>query len=224
MEHDLEKRYFEKFAMNLLKEYKNLDIENFEKKEKPDWQDKLNNIGIEVTRDSIGTKFWADLEKVKDEKIPDEKIESFNKKFRKNGGRILDTKTATIMGIEKCSFGYNEKYVYIIPCHTDSFDRINLIIKEKTEKLNNIYNKVILDNRLFIFSPILINREMADEELKEIKNIQLNYKRNFNIIYVCILHEIYTFDLIKNEWNVTKMDEEIFNTISINSCNEVKCI
>ena len=56
------------------------------------------------------------------------------------------------------------------------------------------------------------------------ENIQLNYKRNFNIIYVCILHEIYTFDLIKNEWNVTKMDEEIFNTISINSCNEVKCI
>lgn len=224
MNHDGEKKYFEKFALNLLKEYKNINISGFKDAEEPDWQDKENSIGIEVTRDSVGTKFWADLEKVKDKKIPNKKIKNFNKKFKANGGRILDKKTAAIIGMKKCSFGYNDNYVYIIPSYNNSFERINLIIKEKTEKLNDHYEKTIQDNRLFIFSPMLINKEMADEELVEIKNIQLNNKRKFNIIYVCILHEIYTFDLIKNKWNVIKMDEKQFNNISINSCNEVKNI
>lgn len=222
MSHDEEKKYFEKFALNLLKEYKNIDISNFEHKEKPDWQDETNSIGIEVTRDSIGTKFWADLEKVKDKKIPDKKIKDFNKKFEKNGGRILDKEIASIMGIEKCSFGYNDRFVYIIPSYSDDFGRVNKKIEEKINKLNDIYEKKIQDNRLFIFSPILINKEMADEELIEIKNIQLNSRRKFNIIYVCILHEIYTFDFIKNKWDVIKMDENQFNNISINSSKEVK--
>lgn len=224
MKHNEEKKYFEKFALNLLKEYKKIDISNFKDKEEPDWQDEKNSIGIEVTRDSIGTKFWADLEKVKDKKISDKKIKEFNKKFKANGGRILDKKTASIIGIEKCSFGYNDNYVYIIPSYNNSFDRINIIINEKTEKMNDHYKETIQDNRLFIFSPMLINKEMADEELIEIKNNQIKFKRNFNIIYVCILHEIYTFDLIKNEWNAIKMDEMQFNKISIDSCNEVKNI
>ena len=224
MKHDEEKKYFEKFALNLLKEYKNIDISNFKDDEEPDWQDEINSIGIEVTRDSVGTKFWADLEKVKDKKIPDKKVKEFNKKFKANGGRVLDKKAASIIGIEKCGFGYNDNFVYIIPSYNNSFDRINIIIKEKAEKLNNHYKETIQDNRLFIFSPMLINKEMADKELIEIKNNQINLKRKFNIVYVCILHDIYTFDLIKNEWNVIKMDEKEFNKISIDSCNEVKNI
>ena len=66
--------------------------------------------------------------------------------------------------------------------------------------------------------------KVNDYPLIEIKNNQIKFKRNFNIIYVCILHEIYTFDLIKNEWNAIKMDEMQFNKISIDSCNEVKNI
>ena len=224
MKHDEEKKYFEKFALNLLKEYKNIDISNFKDDEEPDWQDEKNSTGIEVTRDSVGTKFWADLEKVKDKKISDKKVKEFNKRFKANGGRILDKKTASIIGIEECSFGYNNNFVYIIPSYNNSFDRINIIIKEKTEKLNAHYKETIQDNRLFIFSPMLINKEMADEELIEMKNNQIKFNRNFNIIFVCILQEIYTFDLIKNEWNAIKMDEMEFNKISIDSCNEVKNI
>lgn len=222
MKHNEEKKYFEKFALNLLKEYKNIDISNFKDDEEPDWQDEINSMGIEVTRDSVGTKFWADLEKVKDKKISDKKVKEFNKKFIVNGGRILDKKTASIIGIDKCSFGYNDNLVYIIPSYSNSFERINIIIKEKTKKLNDHYKEKIQDNRLFIFSPMLINKDMAAEELIEIKNNQINLKRNFNIIYVCILYEIYTFDLIKNELNVIKMDEIQFNKISVYSCNETR--
>lgn len=219
--HDLEKKYFEKFALNLLERYMNINISNFKDCEEPDWQDELNSIGIEVTRDSIGTKFWADLEKVQGKKIPEKDLKKFNSKFKANGGRVITKKQASIIGIDKCSFGFNDKYVYIIPCYTDGFERINKIIDNKTRKLNNNYKQKINDNRLFIFSPILVKGNMAEQELDEIIKIQKGKDRNFNIIYVCILHEIYIFDMLENKWNMVRMDKIEFDEISRKSSDEI---
>lgn len=221
-QHDSEKKYFERFAINLLKKYINMDISSFKNLEKPDWQDKFNNIGIEVTRDSIGTKFWADIEKVQGKKIADKDLKRFNRRFKGNGGRIITKEMASIIGIKKCSFGFNDRYVYIIPSYTDDFKRIDRIIVEKTKKLNKNYNKTISDNRLFIFSPILVNREIVEEELVQIKNIQNEYDRRFNIIYVCTLYNIYIFNIKENKVGIVEMDKEEFNKISIKSSKEIK--
>ncbi len=64
MKHDTEKKYFELFALKLLEKYINIDINDFADKEEPDWQNEINSVGIEVTRNSLGTKFWRELEKV----------------------------------------------------------------------------------------------------------------------------------------------------------------
>lgn len=220
-QHDYEKKYFERFAINLLKKYINIDISNFKDLEKPDWQDEFNSIGIEVTRDSVGTKFWADIEKVQGKKIADKDLKKFNNRFKANGGRIVTKQTASIIGIKQCSFGFNDRYVYIIPSYTDDFKRINEIIEDKTKKLNNDYNETIIDNRLFVFSPILVNTKMIEEELIQMENIQKEYDRKFNVIYVCILHEIYIFNIKESKVGILEMDEEEFNKISKESSKEI---
>ena len=71
MNHDDKKKYFELFALKILKEYQNVEIEKLIHDEKPDWQD-INN--------SIGTQFWSELEKVK-KPIPDKNIEIISQKI-----------------------------------------------------------------------------------------------------------------------------------------------
>ena len=223
MNHDDEKDYFELFALKLLKEYQNIDIEKIIHDEKPDWQDISNSIGIEITRNSIGTQFWSELEKVK-KPIPDKSIEKFNKRFRKNGGSVIPIEQARIIFNDKDkkdSFGFNEKYFYIIPSYNDDFSEVNRSLKEKLKKLNEIY-KEMHDNRLFIFSPIYANKEMIENELQNIINIQNEKKRKFNIVYVCLLHKLIIFNLNDNNWKCIQMDKDVFNKLSEEANKEVK--
>ena len=83
MNHDDKKKYFELFALKILKEYQNVEIEKLIHDEKTDWQDINNSIGIEITRNSIGTQFWSELEKVK-KPIP-EKMEEELSQLNKQG-------------------------------------------------------------------------------------------------------------------------------------------
>ena len=223
MNHDDKKKYFELFALKILKEYQNVEIEKLIHDEKPDWQDINNSIGIEITRNSIGTQFWSELEKVK-KPIPDKDIEKFNKRFRKNGGRVIPIEQARIIFNDKDkkdSFRFNEKYFYIITVYNDDFSEINRSLKEKLKKLNEIY-KEMNDNRLFIFSPIYANKEMIENELKNIINIQNDKKRKFNIVYVCLLHELLVFNLNENDWKCIQMDKDVFNKLSEETNKEVK--
>ena len=223
MNHDDKKKYFELFALKILKEYQNVEIEKLIHDEKTDWQDKNNSIGIEITRNSIGTQFWSELEKV-NKPIPDKDIEKFNKRFRKNGGRVIPIEQARIIFDDKDkkdSFRFNEKYFYIIPVYNDDFSEINRSLKEKLKKLNEIY-KEMNDNRLFIFSPIYANKEMIENELQNIINIQNDKKRKFNIVYVCLLHELLVFNLNENDWKCIQMDKDVFNKLSEETNKEVK--
>ena len=222
MNHDDEKKYFELFALKILKEYQNVEIEKLIHDEKPDWQDINNSIGIEITRNSIGTQFWSELEKVK-KPIPDKDIEKFNKRFRKNGGSVIPIEQARIIFNDKDkkdSFGFNENFFYIIPVYNDDFSEVNRSLKEKLKKLNEIY-KEMNDNRLFIFSPIYANKEMIENELQNMINIQNEKKRKFNIVYVCLLHELLVFNLNENDWKCIQMDKEVFDRLSEEANKEV---
>ena len=222
MNHDAEKKYFELFALKILKEYQNVEIEKLIHDEKPDWQDINNSIGIEITRNSIGTQFWSELEKVK-KPIPDKDIEKFNKRFRKNGGSVIPIEQARIIFNDKevkDSFGFNDKYLYIIPSYNDDFSEINKSITEKVKKLNSIY-KEMQDNRLFIFSPIYATEKMIENELQNIIKIQSEKKRKFNIVYVCLLHELIVFNIKENSYKCIQMDKDVFNKLSEEANKEV---
>lgn len=222
MNHDDEKKYFELFALKILKEYQNVEIEKLIHDEKPDWQDINNSIGIEITRNSIGTQFWSELEKVK-KPIPDKDIEKFNKRFRKNGGSVIPIEQARIIFYDKevkDSFGFNDKYLYIIPSYNDDFSEINKSITEKVKKLNSIY-KEMQDNRLFIFSPIYATEKMIENELQNIIKIQSEKKRKFNIVYVCLLHELIVFNIKENSYKCIQMDKDVFNKLSEEANKEV---
>lgn len=222
MNHDDEKKYFELFALKILKEYQNVEIEKLIHDEKPDWQDINNSIGIEITRNSIGTQFWSELEKVK-KPIPDKDIEKFNKRFRKNGGSVIPIEQARIIFNDKevkDSFGFNDKYLYIIPSYNDDFSEINKSITEKVKKLNSIY-KEMQDNRLFIFSPIYATEKMIENELQNIIKIQSEKKRKFNIVYVCLLHELIVFNIKENSYKCIQMDKDVFNKLSEEANKEV---
>ena len=222
MNHDDEKKYFELFALKILKEYQNVEIEKLIHDEKPDWQDINNSIGIEITRNSIGTQFWSELEKVK-KPIPDKYIEKFNKRFRKNGGSVIPIEQARIIFNDKDkkdSFGFNEKFFYIIPVYNDDFSEVNRSLKEKLKKLNEIY-KEMNDNRLFIFSPIHATEKMIENELQNIIKIQSEKKRKFNIVYVCLLHELIVFNIKENSYKCIQMDKDVFNKLSEEANKEV---
>ncbi len=223
MNHDDEKDYFELFALKILKEYQKVDIDKLKHKERPDWQDIDNSIGIEITRNSTGTQFWSELEKV-NKPISDKDIEKFNKRFKKNGGSVIPIEHARIIFNDKDKkdgFGFNEKYFYIIPSYNDDFSEVNRSLKKKLKKLNEIY-KEMHDNRLFIFSPIYANKKMIENELQNIINIQNEKKRKFNIIYVCLLHKLIIFNLNENNWKCIQMDKDVFNKLSEEANKEVK--
>lgn len=214
-----ENLYFEIFARNILEKYTGLDITNFRKHESPDWIDNINSIGIEVTRTAKGNQFWSELENVK-KPISDEKIERFNKRFEKNGGRVISLDLAKTIGI-KDTFGYNNNFVYILPCYNDDFSIVNQRISEKVKKLNKNYT-AIKDNRLFIFSSIMFNDEIIKNEIESIQKIQKKYKCRFNIFYICILHELCIIDLNTKSFKRIPMSKEEFDKISFESADKAE--
>ena len=204
------KKKFELFALSLLGRYASIEVKNFESKESPDFQDSVNSIGIEVTKNDEGAKFWKDLEKVK-RPVPDSKIKKFNKKFLRNGGRICDKKTAGIIfGNQDDGFDFNKNHYYIIPSYPDDFSEVNKSIECKLKKLNNNYNHEISDNRLFVLSSSMVTRDMVEEELKEMVTIQQEYKRKFSMVYVWLSEDLYIFDLVNLKWEKIKIDNDYF--------------
>ena len=102
-----------------------------------------------------------------------------------------------------------------------SFSEINKSITEKVKKLNSIY-KEMQDNRLFIFSPIYATEKMIDNELQNIIKIQSEKKRKFNIVYVCLLHELIVFNIKENSYKCIQMDKEVFDRLSEEANKEIK--
>lgn len=219
---NIEKQYFELFAKNIIYKIAGENVSKYEKGESPDWQDYINNVGIEVTRTAEGVKFWADLRNVKGS-ISDKKLDKFNEKFIANGGRILPIEKARIIFNNpdfKDTFGFNEKYAYIIPGYPDNFNNIYNSLEEKLVKLNDHYNKDLKDIRLFIFSTIIIRNDELPNYLVELEKIQKKYDRKFTKLYICILYDLYIFDLDKLTCKHIEIGKEVLNKISIESAIE----
>ncbi len=109
-----------------------------------------------------------------------------------------------------------------MPVYDNDFSEVNNSIKDKLDKLNEHYNKKLQDNRLFIFTSIYIRKEMIEDEVIKINNIQEGHKRKFDTIYICTLKELYILDLKNDNWVFIQMEKEDFDQISINTSKEVK--
>ena len=79
-----------------------------------------------------------------------------------------------------------------------------------------------MNDRLFIFSPIYATEKMIDNELQNIIKIQSEKMRKFNIVYVCLLHELIVFNIKENSYKCIQMDKEVFDRLSIEANKEVK--
>ena len=80
----------------------------------------------------------------------------------------------------------------------------------------------MIDNRLFVFSPIYANEEMIKNELQSIVNIQEGMERKFDIVYVCLLNKLIVFNIKEDSWKCIKMDREIFDKLSLEASEEIK--
>ncbi len=148
-------------------------------------------------------------------------INKFNKRFKKNGGRVITIEQARIIFQDediRDGFGFHEKYLYILPVYGNDFSKINNSIEDK---LNKYYDEKLQDNRLFIFTPIHIRKEMVEAEIIKINNIQEEYKRKFNIIYICTLNELCMLDLKDYNFELIQMEKENFKQISIEANKKV---
>lgn len=57
------KIYFETLALQILKKFLNFNVDNFSKTERPDWINKKEGIGIEVTMVDDFIRFSSELER-----------------------------------------------------------------------------------------------------------------------------------------------------------------
>lgn len=207
MKHDLEKKYYEQLALKILEFVVYIDVANLKNKEEPDWHNDKDSVGIEITIADESLRFYRELEKV--DKVDTNKVKKFNKRYIRNGGRVITKQEAYCIGIE-CSFKFNNNYVYIIPAYDNNFENINKAIKNKTEKLNKNY-KLFNQNNLFVFSHIRTRKELFQEELNEIIEIESKFEKKFNFIYICLTDCIAIFDLENKvydvkEFNISKFE------------------
>lgn len=220
MNHNLEKKYYEELAFNLLKAILDVDITNFNNYDRPDLQNVKDSIGIEVTRADESLGFYEQLERI--DKVDADKTKQFNKKFIKNGGRVISKKEADCIGIE-CSFKLNENYVYIIPCNNNNFEKINEVIENKIKKINNNDNyKLFKQNDLFVFSHIRTRKELFQGELNKITEIQSKFEKKFDFIYICLTNCIVIFNLKNNSYNIKKFDKNKYNNIAFEISEKIK--
>ena len=124
-------------------------------------------------------------------------IKKFNKIYEKKGGKVLKKTDPIVklLNLQDC-FKYHEDYVYVSPCYTDNFDFVNEKVKDKLNKLNNLYDKEILNYYLVIFSPIYVNEYMIKEEFYQLKKIESVFNKKFDKIIVIFIDKLCEFDLI----------------------------
>ena len=63
---------------------------------------------------------------------------------------------------------------------------------------------------------------MIENELQSIIKIQSEKKRKFNIVYVCLLHELIIFNIKENSYKCIQMDKEVFDRLSEEANKEIK--
>ena len=137
------KEYFEKYAKMSLVDVYNKKLTNAELKDKPDIQDKENDIGIEVTRSELNQECLADSisNKIFDKELSIEEIKlRVSKKFKTFNGTIGEIDGVKYISPFKGMIDYKTK-----------LDRIIHSIEDKTQKFEENYTK-FNENDLYIFT------------------------------------------------------------------------
>lgn len=200
-----EEPLIEYLARTILDEIGEICKDDFKKAESPDWIEKNNKIGIEVTVSNDSLKFSGLIENVK--KISDiNNINNFNKTYKKCGGSIIDDKKAKMLNIKYSYPNLKNGYVYIPPKYDDTFKPINDRIKSKLKKLNDVYH-TCSENWLFIFSPKLVDKEEIDEETEKICEIQNEYKIKYDNIFMLCCKTLYKFNIYTKKCDETSIKD-----------------
>lgn len=197
-----DKIYFERYAKcNLVTNYCN-DYKKLRKLEKPDFQSKKLNTGIEVTKAipteegralSIINKYFG--KKYNGKFIKNEIENKYKGDFKNNIG-VID-------GVAYYKREYNRE---------EKKNEIEERIEVKLHRLNDNY-KLFENNHLYIFSETsLIEKETLEIIMEDIKEISLKYK--FDIIFVNAIDCIYIMDFNKNT----------IEKVEISAEDNIKCI
>ena len=192
----------EKFALNVLNKVCGVDISNFIKGESPDWQNEIQSIGIEITIEDDSIKFFSELENFDVDKIKDK--DKFRKRYIENGGYAIPKETAQILNITHSQIDIGDDYIYLTYSDKDNFDKVNIRIKQKLDKLNKNF-KVYEHNWLIVFTPTYATNEMLYEELQELNLICKKYQHTYSIIYMIFGEAMTEFNLKENKFRNTTL-------------------
>lgn len=205
MRHNYEKDFSEKEAMRILVKYQGLYENEFIHNDKPDWQCQDNGIGIEVTKADPSIEYSEATRKAY---IPtnEKEIENYNRQAAKVGVTVLEENKAKVIFGDHVS-GIKNGFIYIAPAYNDDFSDIEKNLKKKLKKLNTNYSKDLKEYRLFIYSPIPVIEEMLDKEFKKLNEIQGDFERKYNIIYVLLPDALIVFDFNNGKYSYQKVEE-----------------
>ncbi|BBF42412.1 hypothetical protein lbkm_1094 [Lachnospiraceae bacterium KM106-2] len=173
-------KYFECYAKIVLEDMFPKIFFNLKIKDKPDLQNNISNIGVEVTSSVDKSHKEAEALYAEWSYKEDCNRNFIEKQIKKCGAKI-------------------EEGILIGKPGEDSFLNVIKQAKLKVLKLNKYSH--FTKQYLFIFSDILADKHMLDSALEELREI-CDRPNSFDCIFVLVPEQIYIFDLIKNKWSV----------------------
>ena len=201
----MKKHSDEILALNILIEANIINDGDFEKNEQPDFYDKNNNIGIEITTANNSIAYTKYVSKKPNFVYEIKKVKNSREFVKKCLGGDTMTEKEAIEEHKFILYKKSDEEVYTSFDLKSGFDLINTEVEKKFEKLSKY--KYCKEYRLFVIVPTLFlfsNGEIMKEkleteiEIKYLKNLSKNYERKFDIIYIYNNTRIYILDL-KNE-------------------------
>lgn len=183
--------WLEVLAKLIIEKYSNIKISKLEIIDKPDLQDFLSSVGIEVTSSvDCNTQQMIKLYLGLSRNLIRDPEQAKNK-IRELGGRIKDG-------------------ILCHPRRKRNLNNIYIALEKKAEKLNSGNYKLFKKNVLIIFDNNFIKNEEFDVILYKFIEIRKMYNIFFDYIYLCMFgKELIEFDLILKSINHTLIDDYI---------------
>lgn len=201
------KEYYERYAINSLIKCYDSRLESLEKSERPDYQSKDLDIGIEVTRAINNGERLFRINSVFGKNVPaEERKKMYEKRFPKSIGE-------EIMVVNNCLVASETKH----PISSNIYmDLIIRAILKKNNLLNNGYAK-FNNNWLYIFSQSASLNEYDIECVS--RNIELYDKINYSKIFINCTDRIFVINNINSnmENKVESIDIEYETLVHLKS-------
>ena len=171
--------YYEKYAKISLTNVYSKKLANAELKDNPDIQDKVNDIGIEVTRSELNQECLADSisNKTFGKKLSIEEIKlRVSNEFKTFNGTLGKIEGVNFISPFNGMIDYKTK-----------LDRIVCAIESKTEKFKHNYTK-FNENDLYIFTN---DSCITYSDIEKVINDKKIEKCPFDVIFINCIDKIY---------------------------------